>query len=112
MASSPPASDIRLGGGRRPPSDASPQGGLRGQSPRSNVATSGEGRIRGSSLWRDGARRLLRNRLAVAGGSVIVLLCLIAIFAVVLAPLPHTQTNFRRLHLPPSPDHPPRARQL
>src|SRR2546427_3623069 len=109
MASSTPASDIRLGGGRRPPSDASPQGGLRGQSPRSHVATSGEGRIRGSSLWRDGARRLLRNRLAVGGGSVIVLLCLIAIFAHVLAPLPYTQTNLRPPNEAPPPDLPPRG---
>src|SRR2546427_7579590 len=109
MAPSPPASDIRRGGGRRPPSDPPPQGGLRGQSPRSHVATSGEGRIRGSSLWRDGARRLLRNRLAVAGGSGIGLLFLIAIFAHLLAPPPYTQTNFRPPHEAPPPDLPPRG---
>ena len=40
-----------------------------------------ETRIRSSSLWRDGVRRLRRNRLAVAGGVVIALLCFIAIFA-------------------------------
>src|SRR5881409_2561800 len=89
MASSTPASGIELGGGLRPPADASPQDGLRGRSPRSGAAPSGEAPIRSSTLWRDGARRLLRNRLAVAGGSVVVLLCLIAIFADLLAPLPY-----------------------
>src|SRR5215468_453996 len=100
MASSTPASVTKLEGGLRPPSDASPQEDLRGQSPRSKAATSGVSRS--SSLWRDGARRLLRNRLAVAGGCVVVLLCLIAIFADVLAPLPYTETNFARLNETPS----------
>jgi oligopeptide transport system permease protein len=102
MASSTPASDTELGGGLHPPSDASRPDGLRGRSPRSDAATSIPGRIRGSSLWRDGARRLLRNRLAVAGGCVIVLLCLVAIFADFLAPLPYTKTNFSRLNETPS----------
>jgi ABC-type dipeptide/oligopeptide/nickel transport system permease subunit len=57
---------------------------------------------RSSSLWRDGVRRLLRNRLAVTGGCVIVLLCLVAIFADFLAPLPYTKTNFGRLNETPS----------
>src|SRR5881409_2158296 len=61
-----------------------------------------ETRIRMSSLWRDGVRRLSRNRLAVSGGVVIVLLCLIAIFADLLAPLPYTKTNFGRLNEAPS----------
>src|SRR3989442_11723042 len=57
---------------------------------------------RSSSLWRDGMRRLRRNKLAMAGGVVIVLLCLIAIFADVLAPLPYTKTNFGRLNEAPT----------
>src|SRR5947207_14463409 len=61
---------------------------------------------RGTSLWRDGVRRLLKNRLALAGGLVVVLLCLIAIFADLLAPLPYTKTNFGRLNEPPSRDFP------
>src|SRR5437763_5154907 len=61
---------------------------------------------RGPSLCRDGVRRLLRNRLAMAGGLVIVLLCLTAIFADGLAPLPYTKTNFGRLNEPPSQDYP------
>src|SRR5881275_1518148 len=65
-----------------------------------------ETRIRSSSLWRDGARRLLRNRLALAGGIVVVLLCLVAIFADFLAPLPYTKSNFGRLNEAPSRDYP------
>jgi ABC-type dipeptide/oligopeptide/nickel transport system permease subunit len=44
----------------------------------------------------------MRNRLAVAGGCVIVLLCLVAVFADFLAPLPYTKTNFARLNETPS----------
>ena len=102
MASSTPASATELGGGLRPPSDASPQDGLRGQSPRSSAASPDATRTGSSSLWRDGVRRLLRNRLAVTGGCVIVLLCLVAIFADFLAPLPYTKTNFGRLNETPS----------
>ena len=61
---------------------------------------------RSSSLWRDAYRRLLRNKLAMAGGVVIALLCLVAIFADVLAPLPYTKTNFGRLNELPSRTYP------
>lgn len=98
MALSTPASGTRLAGGLRPPSDASPQDALRGQRPRSSPAS--------TSLWRDAVRRLLRNRLAMAGGVVIVLLCLVALAADVLAPLPYTKTNFGRLNEAPSRDFP------
>ncbi|HZF06898.1 MAG TPA: ABC transporter permease [Patescibacteria group bacterium] len=67
---------------------------------------------RGSSLWRDGVRRLRRNRLAMAGGAVIVVLCFIAIFADVLAPLPYTKTNFGRLNEAPTRDYPLGTDQL
>src|SRR5213594_2582604 len=77
------------------------------------VAVSVDGsRIRSSSLWRDGVRRLRRNRLAVAGGIVIVLLCLIAIFADFLAPLPYTKANFGRLNEAPSREYPLGTDQL
>src|SRR5438128_12221464 len=99
MALSTPASGIKLGGGLRPPFDTSPQERLRGQGPRSNE--SGEA-ARSSNLWRDGLRRLRKNRLAMAGGVVILLLCLVAVFPGVLAPLPYTQTNFGRLNEAPS----------
>src|SRR2546427_5103892 len=67
---------------------------------------------RSSSLWRDGVRRLRRNKLAMAGGVVIVLLVLIAIFADVLPPLPYTKTNFGRLNETPSRDYPLGTDQL
>src|SRR5712664_1126860 len=89
MASSTPASGIELGPGafRETP-------------------------LRSLTLLRHGARRLLRNRLAVAGGSVVVLLCLIAIFADLLAPLPYTKTNFSRLNEGPSNAYPLGTDQL
>jgi ABC-type dipeptide/oligopeptide/nickel transport system permease subunit len=65
-----------------------------------------------TSLWRDAFRRLLRNRLAMAGGVVVILLCLMAIFADLLAPLPYTKTNFGRLNEPPSGDYPLGTDQL
>ncbi len=98
MALSTPASGIKFGGGLRPPSDASPQEELRGQSPRSEQASS----TAPSSLWRDGWRRLRRNKLAMAGGAVVLLLILIAMFADVLAPYSYTKTNFGRLNEAPS----------
>src|SRR5438128_12696032 len=99
MALSTPASGTRRGGGLHPPSEASPPDGLRGSGPRSTEASAA---ARSSNLWRDGLRRLRKNRLAVAGGGVILLLCLVAIFADVLAPLPYTKTNFGRLNEAPS----------
>ncbi|MGH7320508.1 MAG: ABC transporter permease [Candidatus Rokuibacteriota bacterium] len=68
-------------------------------------APAGE-QVRSSSLWRDAFRRLLRNRLAVAGGIVVILLCLLAIFADLLAPYAYTKTNFSRLNESPSRDYP------
>jgi ABC-type dipeptide/oligopeptide/nickel transport system permease subunit len=59
-----------------------------------------------SSLWRDALRRLMRNRLAMAGALVVVLLCLVAVFADALAPLPYTKTNFGRLNEGPTRDYP------
>src|SRR5262250_1367578 len=85
MVSSTPASATKLG-----------------EELRASAATHPEARPRSSSLWRDGVRRLRRNRLAVAGGVVVVLLCLVAIFADFLAPLPYTKTNFGRLNELPS----------
>src|SRR5919109_5259151 len=92
-----------LGGGLRPPSDASPQD-LRGQSPRSEAASAFA--TRPTSLWRDAWRRLLRNKLAVAGGVVVILLVLLALFADVLAPYSYTKTNFGRLNEGPTREYP------
>jgi oligopeptide transport system permease protein len=59
-----------------------------------------------SSLYRDALRRLTRNRLAVVGGLVVLLILLVAIFADALAPLPYTKTNFGRITEAPSRDYP------
>jgi oligopeptide transport system permease protein len=48
----------------------------------------------------------------MAGGIVIVLLCLVAIFADVLAPRPYTKTNFARLNEGPTRDYPLGTDQL
>src|SRR5437773_5994216 len=95
MASLTPASATKLGGDLR-----------------ASAVTHPETRPRSSSLWRDGVRRLRRNRLAVAGGVVVVLLCLVAIFADFLAPLPYTKTNFGRLNEAPSHAYPLGTDQL
>jgi len=96
MARSTPGSAISVTAGPRPLADPD---GIRAPSP---VAVDAALTVRPTSLWRDGVRRLRRNRLAMAGGGVIVVLCLVAIFADVLAPLPYTKTNFDRLNEAPS----------
>ncbi len=96
MVSSTLASDTRSEGASTAPSQTSPQE-LRRQSRRSK---------RGGSLASDAVRRLLRNKLAVAGGLVVIALCLVAIFADVLAPYAYTKTNFGRLNEGPSLDYP------
>jgi ABC-type dipeptide/oligopeptide/nickel transport system permease subunit len=65
-----------------------------------------------SSLWRDAWRRLLRNKLAVAGGTTVVLLCLVAIFANVLAPQSYTKANFGSIYQFPSREFPLGTDQL
>ncbi len=44
---------------------------------------------KGESLWADAWRRLIRNRAAVVGGSIIIILVLTAIFANYIAPYPY-----------------------
>ncbi len=46
---------------------------------------------KGESLFKDSVRRLVRNRAAVIGGSIIVILILIAVFANVVAPYPFAE---------------------
>ncbi len=53
------------------------------------------------SLWRDSARRLLKNKLAVVGGSVVLILVLIAIFAPLLAPYSYAEADFTETFSPP-----------
>jgi ABC-type dipeptide/oligopeptide/nickel transport system permease subunit len=68
--------------------------------------------IRGSSLWRDALRRLLRNRLAILGAVVVLFLILLALLADVIAPYAYTKTNFGRLNEPPSRGYPLGTDQL
>jgi oligopeptide transport system permease protein len=65
-----------------------------------------------TSLWRDAWRRLLRNKLAVVGGVTVVLLCLVAIFANVLAPQSYTKANFGNIYEFPSREFPLGTDQL
>ncbi len=51
------------------------------------------------------ARRLARNRAAVAGGVILTAMVLIAVFAPVIAPYPPNQQEFADYLLPPSRDH-------
>src|SRR5262245_54570665 len=67
---------------------------------------------RSSSLWVDAWRRLLRNKLAVAGGLTVIGLCLLAIFADFIAPYSYTKPNFGRLNEFPSRDFPLGTDQL
>ena len=69
-------------------------------------------RSKGSSLYRDAWRRLIRNKLAVAGGLTVILLCLIAIFADVLAPYPYAKANFGKIYEFPSREFPLGTDQL
>jgi oligopeptide transport system permease protein len=55
-----------------------------------------------ASLWGDAWRRLIRNKLAVGGLTVIVLLLLTAVFANQLTPYPYTKIFFGSAQLPPS----------
>src|SRR5258705_12105082 len=100
MAFSTPESGTEAVAGPRALADPD---GVRAPTP---VALGSGGAARSSGLWSDAYRRLIRNRLAMAGGVIIVLLCLIAIFADVLAPLPYTKTNFGRLNELPSRTYP------
>ncbi|HYS91875.1 MAG TPA: hypothetical protein VEL48_00475, partial [Candidatus Acidoferrales bacterium] len=65
-----------------------------------------------TSLWRDAWRRLLRNKLAVVGGVTVVLLCLVAIFANVLAPQSYTKANFGSIYEFPNREFPLGTDQL
>lgn len=55
------------------------------------------------TFWHDAFRRVLRNRLAVFGGSTVLLLLFVAIFAGVLAPYPYAKVNFSHAYEYPNP---------
>ena len=106
MGLSTRASGTNVTAGPRPLADPD---GIRAPLP---VAVEAGAEVRSSSLWRDAFRRLLRNRLAMVGGVVIIALILIAIFADVLAPQSYTKPNFERLNEAPTRDYPLGTDQL
>jgi oligopeptide transport system permease protein len=75
----------------------------RAQSPQLTVQSP---RRKSVSLWRNAWRRLLKNKLAVTGGSAVLVLALVAIFADVLAPYHYTVVNFGRNYEFPSREFP------
>lgn len=54
------------------------------------------------SLWRDAGRRLLRNRLAMAGGIIVLAMVLIALLADVLSPYDPIKQNYNAILEAPS----------
>ena len=57
-----------------------------------------------SSLWSDAWRRLLANKAAVAGGIILILLIVLAIFAPWIAPHSYSYQNLDLGAKPPSSD--------
>jgi oligopeptide transport system permease protein len=57
------------------------------------------------SLWRDAARRLWQNKLAVAGGAIIVCLSIVAILAPFIAPYDPTRQDYQFMQQPPTAGH-------
>ena len=98
MALSTPASDTSL----PTPGGVTP----------ADVLTLPRAALRGSNLWQNAWRRLIRNKLAVAGGITVILFCLVAILADFLAPQSYTKPNFGRLYEFPSRDFPLGTDQL
>lgn len=61
-------------------------------------------KARAESLWTDAFRRLLKNKLAVAGGIIIILLAFTAIFAPLIAPYHFADGDFDATYEPPGRD--------
>jgi oligopeptide transport system permease protein len=59
----------------------------------------------GSSLWRDAWHRLARNKLAVFGGAVLIVLALACLFGPMLSPYSYEQQNLERGATGPSAAH-------
>jgi oligopeptide transport system permease protein len=59
----------------------------------------------GSSLWRDAWLRLRRNKLAVGGGIMLVLITLFCVLGPFLSPYPYQGQDFERYAEPPSAQH-------
>lgn len=62
--------------------------------------------IQGVSLWKDALGRLLKNRMAVAGGIIIIFFILVALFADFIAPYSYKDIDMPNQYQPPSWAHP------
>lgn len=58
-----------------------------------------------SSLWGEAWRRLKKNRMALAGMLILMILCLTAVFADYIAPYHYDHQNLQATFLPPSAQH-------
>jgi len=59
-----------------------------------------------TNLWSDAWRRLLRNKLAVLGMTIVIIFLLLAIFADVIAPYRYDKSDFAKTYQFPSLEHP------
>ena len=64
-----------------------------------------EAPIKGSSLWSDAGRRLLRNRAALVGMFLVVAFIFVAVFAPLISPYSPTEGTILHRFLPPSATH-------
>jgi len=60
---------------------------------------------KGTSLWKDSLKRLLKNKAAVIGGMIIIFLIFVAIFAPYIAPYHYAEEDFLATYEPPSDAH-------
>jgi len=70
-----------------------------------DTANNGQGKTIRSSLFLDALRRLRKNRLALAGGSLILLFLILAIFANLISPYDPLKQDWRSIQQSPSREH-------
>jgi oligopeptide transport system permease protein len=70
------------------------------------LAASDAGSIAGRSLGGEALRRLARNRAAMAGLSIILALCIVAVFAPAVSPYSYQRQDLLAIYQPPSHAHP------
>ena len=62
-------------------------------------------KIKGISLWQDAWKRLKKNRMAIFGGTVVLLFILIALLADIIAPFSYQEIDLPNQYKPPSARH-------
>jgi oligopeptide transport system permease protein len=73
---------------------------------KNNETAAGNQPVKGTSLWKDAWRRLLKNRMAVAGGALLILIACAAILAPALTPYAFDEIHLSDGNRPPSRDYP------